>query len=80
MERRKFELVCENQTSFKNGLRIRGQNGNNARKIGHDSNDLMETVKTSVENQMAWNTKETQQDLEMFTDYDEKQRGKHKLD
>ena len=31
-------------------LRIRGQNGNNTRKIGHGSKNLMETVKTSITN------------------------------
>ena len=40
----KTEFVCENWTSFKNWLRIRGQNGNNVCKIGHNSQDLMETM------------------------------------
>ena len=61
-----------------NRLRIRGQNRNNARKSCHDSKDLMETVKKSNKidgmNQGLMDTKETQQDLKVFTDYDEKQR------
>ena len=43
-----MEFACENKTSFKNWLRIRGQNGNNVRKTSHNSKDLMETMGENI--------------------------------
>ena len=47
---------------------------------GFDGNSEDKCNKYDGVDQGLMNTKETQQDLEMFTDYDEKQREKHKLD
>ena len=51
-----------------------------SRQQGFDGNREDKYNKEDGVDQGLMNTKETQQDLKMFTDYDEKQRGKHKLD
>ena len=47
---------------------------------GFDGNSKDKYNKLVGMDQGLMDIKETQQDLKVFTDYDEKQRGKHKLD
>ena len=47
---------------------------------GFDGNSEDKYNKLDGMDQGLMDIKETQQDLKVFTDYDEKQRGKHKLD
>ena len=51
-----------------------------SRQQGFDGNSEDKCNKLDGVDQGLMETKETQQNLKVFTDYDEKQREKHKLD